>query len=191
AERVRQDGALAARGGLLGEVADGGGARAAHAARVGLVEAGQEASERRLAGAVRADEPDPLPVRDAPREVAEEDLPAKRLGDRLDGDHARLIIGSPRTAGIRSQARLASRLRLALRPRDVLRLARLIIGSPRTAGPQPRDVLRLALPPALDGLWRALGHPAHFPRPAGRALGLPHVLLGPGIDLRVSALFRH
>src|SRR5713101_8424809 len=29
-------------------------------------------------------------------------------------------------------------------PRDVLRLA-LLIGSPRTAGPQPRDVLRLAL----------------------------------------------
>src|SRR3989304_3863923 len=35
-------------------------------------------------------------------------------------------------------------LRLALRPRDVLRLATLFAGSPRTAGPQPRDVLRLA-----------------------------------------------
>src|SRR2546428_1412720 len=86
-ERLRQHRALAARGGLLGEVADGGGARAAHAPRVGLVEAGQDATERRLAGAVRADEPDPLPVRDAPREVAEEDLPAERLGDAIDADH--------------------------------------------------------------------------------------------------------
>src|SRR5205814_3191949 len=33
------------------------------------------------------------------------------------------FIGSPRTAGVLSQTRLASRLRLALRPRDVLRLA--------------------------------------------------------------------
>src|SRR5207247_3103803 len=112
-ERPRQHGALAARGGLLGEVADGGGARAAHAPRVGLVEAGQDATERRLAGAVRADEPDPLPVRDAPREVAEEDLPAKRLGDRLDGDQARLIIGSPRTAGIWTRACLVCQQLLA------------------------------------------------------------------------------
>src|SRR5467141_433602 len=44
------------------------------------------------------------------------------------------FIGSPRTAGVLSQTRLASRLRLALRPRDVLRLAL-----------RPRDVLRLAL----------------------------------------------
>src|SRR5207249_8110748 len=144
-------------------VADGGGARAAHAPRVGLVEAGQEATERRLAGAVRADEPDPLPVRDAPREVAEEDLPAKRLGDRLDGDHARLIIGSPRTAGIRSQARLASRLRLALRPRDVLRLARLIIGAPRPGGFRARVVLLFGRPRSLDGLWRGLGGPVLWP----------------------------
>src|SRR5262249_59614657 len=34
-------------------------------------------------------------------------------------------------------------------PRDVLRLALPFFGSPRTAGPQPRDVLRLALPHAL------------------------------------------
>jgi len=57
-----------------------------------------------------------------------------------------LIIGSPRPAGPRSQTRLALRLRLALRPRDGLRLALPFIGSPRPAGPQPRDGLRLALP---------------------------------------------
>src|SRR5262249_46788787 len=33
------------------------------------------------------------------------------------------IKGSPRTAGARSQARLASRLRLALRPREILKAA--------------------------------------------------------------------
>src|SRR5881296_3275587 len=31
-------------------------------------------------------------------------------------------------------------------PRDLLRLALPFLGSPRTAGPQPRDLLRLALP---------------------------------------------
>jgi len=85
-ERFRQHRALAAGGGLLREVADGGGARAAHAPHVGIVETGEDAAERRLAGAVGADEPDPLPLRDAPRQIAEEDLPAERLGDRLDGD---------------------------------------------------------------------------------------------------------
>ena len=85
-ERFRQHRALAAGGGLLRKVADGGGARAAHAPHVGIVETGEDAAERRLAGAVGADEPDPLPLRDAPRQIAEEDLPAERLGDRLDGD---------------------------------------------------------------------------------------------------------
>src|SRR6266571_158510 len=36
------------------------------------------------------------------------------------------FLGSPRTAGAGSQSRLALRLRLALRPRDVLRLALLL-----------------------------------------------------------------
>src|SRR5213079_2927070 len=53
------------------------------------------------------------------------------------------------------------RLRLALRPHDVLRLARPgLIGSPRTVGPQPHDVLRLARP-GLIGSPRTVGPQPH------------------------------
>src|SRR2546427_10706983 len=64
-------------------------------------------------------------------------------------------------------------------PRDLLRLALPFLGSPRTAGPQPRDVLRLALPrtAALQGprrLPREVGdHPLGAP-PPDRDEGPPH-----------------
>src|SRR5215470_5601027 len=58
-------------------------------------------------------------------------------------------------------SRRLARLRLALRPHDVLRLALpLLLGSPRTVGPQPHDVLRLALP-LLLGSPRTVGPQPH------------------------------
>jgi len=57
-------------------------------------------------------------------------------------------MGSTRLAAAARTATFTGspRLRLALRPRDVQRLALPFTGSPWTAGPQPRDVQRLALP---------------------------------------------
>ena len=59
------------------------------------------------------------------------------------------FIGSPRTAGPGSQARLAGRLRLAPRPRDVLRLALpllvlVLLAGPAAAGPREDALARLA-----------------------------------------------
>src|SRR5438132_350473 len=52
-----------------------------------------------------------------------------------------IFTGSPRTAGPRSQTRLAWRLRLVLRPRDVLRLARPSPDPRQHAGrPLPREL---------------------------------------------------
>src|SRR3989442_449909 len=66
-----------------------------------------------------------------------------------------LFSGSSRTAGPRSQARLASRLRLALRPRDVLRLAILVVAlSVGAAHAQDR----------LDALAAAVDRGAGTPR---------------------------
>ena len=57
--------------GLLRQVADREvGRHAAHGARVGVLETGQDAEQRRLAGAVRADEPDAAPRRHDQGDVA-------------------------------------------------------------------------------------------------------------------------
>src|SRR5207245_8620825 len=64
-------------------------------------------------------------------------------------------------------------------PRDLLRLALPFLGSPRTAGPQPRDLLRLALPrtAALQEprrLAREVGDHHIGARPPDRDEGLQH-----------------
>jgi hypothetical protein len=62
------------------------GARADHLAGVGVDEAEDDLQQRRLAGAVGADDGDALVVADAQREVAEEVLAAVLLLEVADGD---------------------------------------------------------------------------------------------------------
>src|SRR5439155_27249367 len=79
----------------------------------------------------------------APRAAVHEDHLA-RAGGHLMGV---TFTGSPRlAAAARTATFTGSPLTGGPQPRDVLRLALPFAGSPRTAGPQPRDVLRLALP---------------------------------------------
>src|SRR5262249_25510772 len=59
---------------VLAEIADGGTARALDRAVVGLLLAGDEAKDRRLAGAVRSDEPDLLAGVELERRVDEKNL---------------------------------------------------------------------------------------------------------------------
>src|SRR6266850_955287 len=91
AERLDQDGAGGGAGHFLREIADRGRARPAHLAGVRLIEPGQDAAERGLAGPVGADETDALTIRDAPGDVAEDQLTAEPLGDVLELDHCRAI----------------------------------------------------------------------------------------------------
>jgi hypothetical protein len=62
------------RDALLRQVAGGVGARADDLAGVGVDEAEDDLQQRRLAGAVGADDRDALVVADAQRQVAEEDV---------------------------------------------------------------------------------------------------------------------
>ena len=80
AERLGEDRAHRLAGRLLRQIADGR-RRAARLTRpvVRLLDAGQDAAERRLAGAVGADQADALALGDAPRQVAEERLAAVAL----------------------------------------------------------------------------------------------------------------
>ena len=73
---------------LLRQVTGARAARARHPSAIGLLDAREDPAERRLAGAVRAHEADPLASTDPPRDVAEERLPAVPLGDFLELDHA-------------------------------------------------------------------------------------------------------
>src|SRR6185437_9868442 len=67
---------------LLREVPDAErGRRASDAARVRLLEAGEQAEQGRLAGAVRADEPDPRTRRHDEADIRDDDLGSKRLRD--------------------------------------------------------------------------------------------------------------
>ena len=55
-------------------------------ARVGLVEPRDHVEERRLAGAVRADQPDDLALLDVERDVVDRDDAAEAAGDVADGE---------------------------------------------------------------------------------------------------------
>src|SRR3989449_573191 len=68
------------------------------------------------------------------------------LREPLLRDHGSPLRGSPRTAGPRSQARLACGYGSHCGPATSCGSHDHVIDSPRTAGPQPRDVLRLARP---------------------------------------------
>ena len=74
---------------LLREVADGErGRRAADAARVRLLEPGQDPEERRLADPVRADEADSAPRGERQRHAAQDELGPVVLGDLDGGERA-------------------------------------------------------------------------------------------------------
>ncbi|MHB8836543.1 MAG: hypothetical protein ACYC9Y_12680 [Candidatus Methylomirabilia bacterium] len=64
-------------------------ARTDHLAGVGVDETEDDLQQRRLAGAVGADDGDALVVPDAQREVAEEVLPAVLFLEVTDGDQGR------------------------------------------------------------------------------------------------------
>ena len=77
-----------ARVALLRQVPDGQGGRAApDRAAVRNVEAGEELEQRRLAGAVRPDEPDPCLGRHDEIDVREDDLGSMRFRDACGGEH--------------------------------------------------------------------------------------------------------
>ena len=84
---------------LLGEEA--GGVAVAHgdAALVGRIEAGHDAQERRLAGTVRADEPDPLAVSEDERDVREERERIVRSGHTVAFQHGPSYLSPPMIAG--------------------------------------------------------------------------------------------
>src|SRR6185437_10886686 len=71
---------------VLVEVGDLGPAAARERARVGLLDAAEDAGERALARAVVADEPDPLARADRERHAPEDVLRAVRLVDLLRGE---------------------------------------------------------------------------------------------------------
>ena len=85
---------------LLGEVANREVARSArHSARVRFLEPGEHSQERRLAGAVRADDADSRPRGDDERDAVEHDVAAVALRDLCCGEgaavraHARNLLG--------------------------------------------------------------------------------------------------
>src|SRR5262245_24353394 len=71
-ERLGEDGASLARPHFLRQIADADAAVAVHPTSLRLLHAGENATERGLAGAVGATETDPLAAADAPRHLAEE-----------------------------------------------------------------------------------------------------------------------
>src|SRR5205823_2819812 len=86
-ERMRADGHAAHAEDVLRKVAHRGAARHRDRTRVGLDLARDDAQESRLAGTVRAGEPDPRAVGDAPGDVGEDDLPAVSFGDAGEVQH--------------------------------------------------------------------------------------------------------
>ena len=72
---------------VLPEVADRQPLRDRHLAFVGRLLADDHAEQRGLAGAVRADQADPLAGVELERGVDEQDLPAVLLADAREGNH--------------------------------------------------------------------------------------------------------
>ena len=82
---------------------EAGGVSVAHgdAALVRSIEPCQEAQERRLAGAVGADEPDPLAVSEDERDVREERERVVRSGHTVAFQHRPSYLSHPIVAGVR------------------------------------------------------------------------------------------
>ena len=78
---------------VLAEIADGDAAIDGHLALVGLLLAGDHAEQRRLAGAVGADEADLLALLERRRGLDEEDLVAVLLADVVEADHGNVKPG--------------------------------------------------------------------------------------------------
>ena len=78
---------VALEAGLLAQVAEASPLRHPGAAFVRLVLAGDDAQERRLAGAVRADEPSALALADGERDVVQHVQPAERASDGFREQH--------------------------------------------------------------------------------------------------------
>src|SRR5207249_660681 len=74
---------------LLGEVADGQVLAPEHGTCVRLLASDQNLKERRLAGAVRTDEAQLVPLRELEVDVGEQQAAAVRLRDALEADDSR------------------------------------------------------------------------------------------------------
>jgi len=72
---------------LLRDIADARAPRHLHPAVVGIELAGDDLHQRRLAGPVAADQPDPRARRDRRRRTVENDAPAEAHRDGVDGQH--------------------------------------------------------------------------------------------------------
>src|SRR5439155_1003588 len=101
---------------VLRQVAHRRAAGLTHSPGVWLLESGEDATQRGLAGTVRTDEPDALAPGDLPGEILEEVLATKALRDALGLDqhlpHSLYVLGQylDRDANL-ARARFASRSR--------------------------------------------------------------------------------
>ena len=94
---------------LLGEQPEGQPALAMDLAAVGLVATGGQAQQRRLAGAVRADEPDPVAERDRRVDRVEDDERADLAGHARQAQDAHRSRTPPVPSGGGADARAAAR----------------------------------------------------------------------------------
>src|SRR4030095_650340 len=85
---------------------------ALHGAGVGLKVADQHAQERRLAGAIGADQADAVTAEDSRREILDDDAFAEALGNvaRSDGERARLLRRADLDGGAAGRADLLTAL---------------------------------------------------------------------------------
>src|SRR5947208_14843209 len=74
---------------LLGEVADGQVLAPEHGARVRVLASDQDLEEGRLAGAVRTDESELIPLRELEVDIREQEAAAVRLRDALEAHDSR------------------------------------------------------------------------------------------------------
>src|SRR5438309_8077745 len=97
---------------LLGEVADGQVLAPEHGARVRLLASDQDLEEGRLAGAVRTDEAELVPLRQLEVDVREQEAPAVGLRDALEAHDPRTrgALAEGESEGARSGRRRLRRL---------------------------------------------------------------------------------
>jgi hypothetical protein len=87
-----------------------------HRARIGRLDAGEDAQQRRLAGPIRPDQADPVAVMNPEREVGEQRRRAVRLGNLLATEQQRHPLALPARAGPRMIIRALSKLCLLDKP---------------------------------------------------------------------------
>ena len=139
--------------GLLGEQAEGQAALAVDLAAVRLVATGGQAQQRRLAGAVRPDQADPVAERDRGVDGVEDDERADLAGHagQAQDAHRPGRAGSGGTDARAAARRVAAaRFVRSVRARAAARAA--------SRGRQPERPLPCQLGPAPSGPTRAAGH---------------------------------